>query len=308
MQEEPPEFFVRPRNQSQQAVGSKDHDGDQSKYRYASATNVQGYSYPPFANAGAGNTVHSISPFSMPAQNAYDTVKFGEFDEHDVSMDAHDEGNSAADISVEQPQQRDLHDSGMAVDQFPNVPSPVKVEPAYHQQQPQFQQSMPLQPYHTGHPQTASIPIPQHLAPAQSIRNESPYSTTTPKNVSKLVDPSHPSTIKTFTIALRSRTSPVPLLTYHLANTTVRQHTLTLGKNVDFVEITPVMSNIVTRLEVRGRQRMAQVYDSDTTQEERSDGAYEKKFTVQPGQSLMTVEIKAGNEELYRIFFVKLSV
>ncbi|KAK9900720.1 Bromodomain-containing protein [Cystobasidium minutum MCA 4210] len=310
MQEEPPEFFVRPRNQSQQAVASKDHDNDQSKFRYANPSNMHGNSYP-----GFGTGENAISPFSMPAQNAYDTVKFGEFDEHDVSMDMNEDANNSTsgDISVEQPQQQqtsqNMQESSMAVD---SSASQIKAEvtPQSQYQQPVQQPATSQQPYQAPQAQTPSIPIPQHLAQPQATRPISPYSTAAPKSIAKLVDPSAPSSIKTFSLLLKSRKSNAPLLTHHIANSTVRQHTLTLGRDVDYVELVPVMASSAgaATLEALARQRTAQVYDTETSQEEKAGAAHEKKWIVHLGQGLTTLEIKAGTGELYRLFLLKLSV
>lgn len=300
MQEEPPEFFVRPRNQSQQATAHRPGDyDDQIKHRYANPANIQGHSYPGF------ETHHSGSPFvAPPAQNAYDTVKFGEFDEHDASMD------QEQDIPVEQQQQgiqQNSNDdaSGMMIDEKSS--SPVKTEVVNQQlqqsQQAYQQQAYQQQPVQQYQPhrqlQTPSIAVPGSNSPV-----------TLPKEISKLVDPAHPPIIRTFTISLYTANSSSPVIQHHLANTLVRQHTITLSKDISRIEITPFSSISALQFHPTARivQRNMSLADTSTTQEEQQLGAAMRKWVLSPSEpgSLVTFEIKVS-EEVYRVFTMKLA-
>lgn len=303
MQEEPPEFFVRPRNQSQQATANRlgEYDSDQPKHRYANSANIQGHSYPGFEH-------HSTSPFIVapPAQNAYDTVKFGEFDEHDTSMD------QDQDIAVEQIAQQqnapDDSNSGMMLDQKSS--SPAKTEIGNQQLQQSIVQQQFQQPLQQQIPQQQSYvqPYMQLQTPSIAVPGQT-SSGLLPKDVSKLVDPAHPPIVKSFTISLyASSTSPV--IQHHIANTLVRQHTITLSKDITRLEITPFLS--ISALQFHPSARITQRYmslsDTATTQEEQQAGSATRKWVFIPAHpgSLASFEIQAA-EEVYRIFVMKLA-
>lgn len=304
MQEEPPEFFVRPRNQSQQAVSSRpgEYDFDQTKLRYGSTSNsIQGNPYPAF-----DTTTGSGSPFvAPPAQNAYDTVKFGEFDEYDASMD------QEPDIAVE-PQNTGMVEttSGMVVDQHSHSQSPVKVENVplpVHQSQSVSQQS---QPFYT---QTQNQQSTLLQTPSIAVPGTQGSTIIQPKEIAKLVDPSKLPIIKSFSISLYSRTSQAPLIQHHIANSLVRQHTITLSKDVEKVEITPYLSMMPSSQHpfqpyAKITQRQQSIWEDVSSQEERNNGASEKKWIFTPSQpgSIITFEIKVQHE-VYRIFLMKLA-
>lgn len=300
MQEEPPEFFVRPRNQSQQAVSSRPgeyNDSDQPKHRYANPS-IQGNSYPGFDGQSA------TSPFvAPPAQNAYDTVKFGEFDEPDTSMD------QEQDIAVQQQNSAAADDSGMMLDQ--NMSSPVKAENVDRQVQQQVVQPVLQQPNQQQQYMQPQGQQPMNLqTPSMAVPPQS-SSGVVPKQLSKLVDPAHPPIIKSFSISLHTSNSSTPLIQYHLPNTLVRQHTITLGKEIEQIEITPFLSrppqtfNPSTRIT---QKQQFSLSEGATAPEQQQEGAAMRKWIVAPPYpgSLVSFEIKE-EDEVYRIFVLKLA-
>lgn len=346
MAEEPPEFFQRPRNTSQQATsGRPEFGGDQPKLKYGSGSGTN--SYGPVSDlSGAGGSGFP----SMPLQNAYDSVTFGEFDdvdaedenqedahvqqaEKDVAVPSYSVADDSMSMQIDHPQPKpqipasastsqqifvqpqppqQMMQSHYLTGQYPgqHTQGSLSTSPQPHMQpsgyqQTQLQQPIPLQSQYIPIPQPGNMLAPG-MVPKQSA---SPVPQgRTPKLVARLVEAAKPPRISSFAISLSGGTVKKPLLRHQLANSLVRQHTLTLSREVDNVEIVPLYSTggaAATRAAIRPQQLIMEGITSD---EERARGAMERKWIIKPSRGLTVFEMTVGDDEVYRLFLSKLSI